>query len=108
MKMPGSFPWLKWFRFQREIVAYAVWAYHRFGLSTTDVEDLLLERGVVVSREAFRLWVNRFGRHFANCIRRHRPKPDDKRHMDEAVITIDGRNPGSGAPLIPMVMFLSS
>ena len=47
----------------------AVWAYHRFALSTADVEDLLAERGVIVSREAIRLWVNRFGQHFANCIR---------------------------------------
>jgi len=42
-----------------------VWAYHRFALSTADVEDLLAERGVIVSREAIRLWVNRFGAHFA-------------------------------------------
>ncbi len=48
------------FRFPREIVAYAVWAYHRFALSTADVEDLLAERGVIVSRETVRLWINRF------------------------------------------------
>ena len=61
-------PRLKGFRFAREIIAYAVWAYHRFALSTADVEDLLAERGVIVSREAIRLWVNRFGRHFAVCV----------------------------------------
>ncbi|APG49426.1 Transposase (plasmid) [Phaeobacter porticola] len=44
----------------REIIAYAVWAYHRFALSTADVEDLLATRGVIVIREAVRLWVNRF------------------------------------------------
>ena len=54
-------PLLKGFRCPREIIAYAVWAYHRFGLSTADVEDLLAARGVIVSREAVRLWVNRFG-----------------------------------------------
>ena len=48
-------------------------------------------RGVIVSREAVRLWVNRFGRHFANCIRRDRPPPNDKWHMDEAVIMIRDR-----------------
>ena len=63
MKMPSAFPRLKGFRFPREIVAYAVWAYHRFALSTADVEDLLSERGVIVSRETVRLWINRFGRH---------------------------------------------
>jgi putative transposase len=91
MKMACSLPRLKGFRFPREIVAYAVWAYHRFALSTADVEDLLAERGVIVSRETVRLWVNRFGRHYANCIRRDRPKAGDKWHMDEAVITIGGR-----------------
>ena len=48
MKMPHSLPRLKGYRFPREIVAYAVWAYHRFALSTGDVEDLLAERGVTV------------------------------------------------------------
>lgn len=84
-------PRLKGFRFPREIIAYAVWAYHRFALSTADVEDLLAERGVIVSRESIRLWVNRFGRHFAECIRRDRPKAADKWHLDEVVITINGR-----------------
>ena len=83
-------PRLKGFRFPREVVAYAVWAYHRFALSTADVEDLLAERGVIVSREAIRLWVNRFCRHFANCIRRDRPRPNDKWHWDEVVIAING------------------
>ena len=59
MKIPTSLPRLKGFRFPREIISYAVWAYHRFALSTADVEDLLAERGVIVSREAVRLWVNR-------------------------------------------------
>jgi len=50
-------PRLKGFRYLREIIAYPVWAYHRFALSTADVEDLLASRGVVVSRETIRLWV---------------------------------------------------
>nr|WP_321981201.1 IS6 family transposase [uncultured Cohaesibacter sp.] len=91
MKIPSSFAHLKGFRFPREVIAYAVWAYHRFALSTADVEDLLAERGVIVSRETVRLWVNRFGVHFASCIRRDRPKPNDKWHMDEVVITIGAK-----------------
>ena len=71
MKIPASLPRLKGFRYPRKIIAYAVWAYHRFAMSTADVEDLLAERGVIVSREAVRLWVNRFGRHVADCIRRN-------------------------------------
>ena len=90
MEIPSDMPRLKGFRFPREIIAYAVWAYHRFALSTADVEDLLAERGVIVSREAVRLWVNRFGRHFADCIKRERPGCADKWHLDEAVILING------------------
>jgi putative transposase len=91
MKIPTSVLRLKRFRFPREIIACAVWAYHRFAMSTADVEDLLAERGVIVSREAIRLWVNRFGPHFANCIRRDRPRPNDKWHLDEVVISIRGK-----------------
>jgi putative transposase len=91
MNIPIDLPPLKGFRYPREIIAFAVWAYHRLALSTADVEDLLAVRGVIVSREAIRLWVNRFGSHFADCIRRERPRPDDKWHMDEVVITIRGK-----------------
>lgn len=77
MTIPSSLPRLKGYRFSREIVAYAVWVYHRFALSTADVEDLLADRGVMVSRETIRKWVNRFGRHFADCIRRDRPAAVD-------------------------------
>lgn len=73
MRTPPTMLRLKGFRFPREIISYADWAYHRFALNTADVEDLLADRGVVVSRETIRLWVNRFGPHFANCIRRDQP-----------------------------------
>jgi len=91
MKLPRTFPRLKGFHFPREIVAYAVWAYYRFALSTANVEDLLAERGVIVSRETVRLWINCFGCHFAHCIRKDRARPNDKWHMDEVVITIAER-----------------
>ena len=91
MDIPTDMPRLKGFRFPREIIAYAVWAYYRLALSTADVEDLLAARGIIVNRETVRLWVNRFGAHFADCIRRDRPRPNDKWHMDEVVITIRGK-----------------
>ncbi|SFF01800.1 putative transposase [Sulfitobacter brevis] len=90
MKMPVSLPRLKGFRYPRSVIAYAVWAYYRFALSTADAEDLLAERGVIVSREAIRLWVNRFGHHFAGCLRRNRKTPNDKWHLDEVVFAIRG------------------
>ena len=87
-------PRLKGYRFPREMVAYAVWVYHRFALSTADVEDLLAERGVTVSRETVRKWVKRSGCHFANCIKRDRPSAADTWHLDEVVIPINGRKYG--------------
>jgi putative transposase len=48
-------------RFPSEIISYAVWAYHRFCLSFRDVEDLLAERGIIVSYETIRLWCQKFG-----------------------------------------------
>lgn len=98
----ADLPRLKGFRFPRSIVAYAVWAYHRFKMSTADVEDLLAERGIIVSREAVRLWVNRFGKHFAKCIRRDRPATRDKWHLDEVVFLSTVSNIGSGVQLMPM------
>lgn len=88
--IPVEMPRLKGYRFPREVMAYAVWACHRFALSTADVEDLLAERGVTASRETVRKWVNRFGRHFAGCIKRDRPAAADKWHLDEVVVLVNG------------------
>ena len=43
------------------LVTSAVWLYYRFNLSHRDIEDILAERGITVSREAIRLWCNKFG-----------------------------------------------
>lgn len=82
---------LKGFRFPRSVIGYAVWAYHRFALSLRDVEDLLEARGITVSYETIRGWVARFGVQFAAKIRRDRPGPADKWHLDEVVVPIKGR-----------------
>ncbi|WP_405055252.1 IS6 family transposase [Acidiphilium acidophilum] len=81
---------LKGYRFPRSVIAYAVWSYYRFNLSLRDVEDLLAERGVTVSYETIRVWVDRFGPQMASQIRRDRPPAGNKWHIDEMVITIGG------------------
>ncbi len=43
------------------IIHQAIWLYLRFTLSLRDVEDLLAERGIMVSYETVRRWVNHFG-----------------------------------------------
>lgn len=41
-------------RFPPAVIRYAVWLYFRFTLSIRDVEELLAQRGIEVSREAVR------------------------------------------------------
>ena len=52
-------------RFPLEIIGYAVWVYHCFCLSFRDVEDLLAERGIIVSYEAIRQRCWKFGPDYA-------------------------------------------
>ncbi len=63
------------YRFPPEIIQQAIWLYLRFTLSFRDVEDLLAERGIVVSHETMRHWVNHFGPKIAADLRKRRPKP---------------------------------
>ena len=81
---------LKGYQFPRTVIGYAVWAYHRFALSLRDVEDLLAERGVIVSHETIRVWAARFGTQIAVKIQRNRPRPADKWHLDEVVLKSNG------------------
>ena len=49
------------YRFPPEVIHQAIWLYLRFTLSFRDVEDLLADRGIAVSYETVRRWVNHFG-----------------------------------------------
>ncbi|WP_326756826.1 IS6 family transposase [Streptomyces hirsutus] len=69
--------------------AHCVWLYHRFPLSFREVEELMLERGVIVSHETVRRWCAKFGQIYANELRR-RPGPGATRHLDEVFITVNG------------------
>jgi hypothetical protein len=71
------------FRFPAEIIEQAIWLYHCFSLSLRDVELILAARGVVVSYESIRDRGIRFGRLFAEKLKRRRPRPGDKWFMDE-------------------------
>jgi putative transposase len=61
------------FRFPPSIIQNAIWLYLRFGLSLRNVEDLLAERGIEVTYETVRCWVERFGPAFARVLRGRRP-----------------------------------
>src|SRR5713101_8410541 len=77
-------------RFPAELISHGVWLYHVFSLSFRDVELLLAERGVIVSYESVRQWCLKFGASFADNLRRRRPRPGDKWHLDEVFIRIQG------------------
>jgi len=87
----SDLPRLKGFRFPRSVIGYAVWAYHRFALSLRDVEDFLAPRGITVSHETIRDWVDRLGVQFVAKVRWDRPQPADKWHLDDVVVLTNGR-----------------
>ena len=78
-------------RFPPDIIRLGVWLYFRFTLSFRDVEEMLAERGIDVSNETVRCWSLKFGRLFAQNLRRSRPKPTGRWHLDEMVMKIRGK-----------------
>jgi len=90
MKEQLSPPAHKRHRFPPAIIAHAVWRSCRFALRYRDVEELLAERGVIVTYETVRRWCRTFGQTSANALRRRRPRPGDKWHLDEVCMRISG------------------
>jgi putative transposase len=91
MKSETSAASYKRHRFPPQVIAHAVWLYYRFALSYRDVEELLAERGVIVTYETIRQWCQKFGQPYANELRRRRPRPGDKWHLGEVFIQINGK-----------------
>jgi putative transposase len=79
------------YRFPPGIIRQAIWLYLRFTLTLRDVEDLLAERGIMVSYETVRRWVNHFGPMIASELRKRLPKPHGSWHLDEMYLKIAGR-----------------
>ncbi|MDF2689914.1 MAG: transposase [Microvirga sp.] len=88
MSKPVSY---KHHRFPPEIIAHVVWLYFPFPLSLRLVEEMLLERGIIVSHETVRRWALKFGPAYARRLRRKTPSRRDIWHLDEVVITISGK-----------------
>ena len=89
--MTSHVPCYHGYRFPPEIISYAVWLYHRFGLSFRDVEDLLAQRSITVNYETVRQWCQRFGPVYARSLRRRRGRLGDTWHLDELFVTLQGR-----------------
>ena len=78
-------------RFPPDIISCAVWLYYRFNLSHRDIEDLLAERGITVSREAIRLWCLKFGALYARRLKRRHQGYSDTFFIDEVFVKINGK-----------------
>jgi putative transposase len=77
-------------RYPAQIIGHAVWLYHRFSLSFRDVEDLLAERGIVVSYETIRQWCAEFGPAYARALKKRSGRLGDTWFLDEVFVTILG------------------
>ena len=78
-------------RFPPDIISYAVWLYYRFNLSHRDIEDLLAERGITVSREAIRIWFIKFGIIYTRRLKRKHRGFGDTFFIDEVFVKINGK-----------------
>ena len=78
-------------RFPPDIISHAVWLYYRFNLSHRDIEDLLAQRGITVSREAIRLWCIKFGALYARRLKLKHRGYGDTFFIDEVFVKINGK-----------------
>ena len=78
-------------RFPPAIITHAIWLYCRFNLSLREVEEMFLERGIDVSYETIRRWVEKFGPSIARGLRRRQTQRGDIWHLDEVFVKIKGR-----------------
>ena len=89
--MKNTNPLYHGYRFSPEIISHSVWLYHRFCLSFRDVEDLLAERGVIVSYETIRHWCREIGSTYARTIKKRRGTLGDTWYLDEVyIVTVRG------------------
>ncbi len=89
--MQDAAPSYHGYRFPPEIISHAVWLYHRFCLSFRDAEDLLAQRGILVTYETIRHWCQTFGSAYAWMLRHRRGRMGDTWYLDELFVTIQGR-----------------
>ena len=78
-------------RFPSQVIAHALWLHFRYPLSFRLVEELQLERGIVVSYETIRRWGKKFGPDYARRLRRKQADRNDIWHLDEVVVSIAGK-----------------
>ena len=84
-------PSYRGYRFPSEIISHAIWLYHRFCLSFREVEELLAERGIIVTYETIRQWCQKFGPDYAHKLKKRQGRLGDTWHLDEVFVSIQGQ-----------------
>jgi putative transposase len=75
-------------RFPADVIRHAVWLYFRFTLSLRDVEEMMAQRGIEVSYETIRCWTIKFGPQFARALKKRRPAPSPRWHLEHFPISL--------------------
>ena len=78
-------------RFHSDVIKRVIWLYFRFNLSLREIEELMVERGVDVSYETIRRWIDQFGPVFARRIKARSSTPPTTWHLDEVYTKINGK-----------------
>ena len=78
-------------RFHSDVIKRVIWLYFRFNLSLREIEELMAERGVDVSYETIRRWIEHFGPAFAKRLKTRSPNPSTVWHPDEVYTKINGK-----------------
>ena len=59
-------------------------------MTSSNVEDLLAERGIILSYKTIRSWCRKFGSEYARRLKRHQGRLGDIGHLDEVFVRING------------------
>ena len=78
-------------RFHPDIIRKTIWLYFRFNLGFKDIEEMMTERGIDVSYETIRRWVDKFGLIYAKRIKHRTDKPSKVWHLDEVFVRVGGK-----------------
>ena len=89
--MKTQTPSYRGYRFPSEIISHAIWLYHRFCLSFREVEEILAERGIILTYETIRQWCQKFGPDYARKLKKRQGRWGDPWHIDEVFITMQGQ-----------------
>lgn len=65
------------------MISHCIWLSFRFSLRFRDIEELLTERGIIVTSETIRQWTLTFGQTSTHGLKRRRGKMGDTGHLDE-------------------------